>query len=105
MERRHVVGGVADAGVRQSGDDAIAVGRTRDEEVVDVARLVLRQVHELAEPKLRISRDSCAATFCPAVELLEEDAQERRLQLVEARVVADEVEVDLVARAVESENA
>src|SRR5205807_10126612 len=73
--------------------------------VIDVAVLVLRELHEVAEAKLGVARRSIAATAVPLVEMRQEEPEERRLQLVEARVVADEVEVGLVARAVERENA
>ncbi len=69
-----------------------------------MARLVGGKLHEVAEPELRVARGGLAAAARPLLELLEEQAQERGLELVEARVVADELEVDLVARAVEGEH-
>src|SRR5207302_430782 len=78
--------------------------RPADEQVVDVAGLVRRQVDELAEPELGIPRGGLAPATVPPVEMREEDAQHRRLHLVEARVVADEVEIGLVSRAVEGEH-
>ena len=86
---------------RQRRADRVALGRAADEEVVDVARLVLRDLHELAEAELGVAGRRSAARLVPARELRQEDAQERGLQLVEARVVADELEVRLVAGAVE----
>ena len=68
-----------------------------------MARLVLRDLDELAEPELGVAGGRGAARLVPAGELRQEDAQERGLQLVEARVVADELEVGLVLRAVEGE--
>ena len=68
-----------------------------------MARLVLRDLHELAETELRVASSGGATPFVPTRELRQEDAQERGLQLVEPRVVADEVEVLLVLRAVEGE--
>ena len=70
-----------------------------------MTRLVLRQLDEIAEAELGVPRGGFAAAAVPLVELRQEEAQERRLQLVEPRVVADEVEVGLVARAVEREHA
>ena len=70
-----------------------------------MAVLVLRQLDEIAETELGVARGRLAAAAVPLVEMRQEEAEERRLQLVEARVVADEVEVDLVARAVEREDA
>ena len=67
--------------------------------------LVLGQLDELAEPELRVPGRHLAAAAVPLVEMRQEDPQERRLQLVETRVVADEVEVGLVAGAVEREHA
>ena len=61
-----------------------------------MTRLVQGQLHELAEPQLRVARGGLASTTRPLLEVLEEDAEERRLKLVEPRVVADEVEVGLV---------
>ena len=68
-----------------------------------MARLVLRDLHELAEAELGVAGGRGAARLVPARELRQEDAQERGLQLVEPRVVADEVEGLLVLRAVERE--
>ena len=66
--------------------------------------LVLRQLARGAEPELRVARRRLTPQLDPAVELREEDAQDRGLQLVEARVVAEQLEVDLVARAVEAKH-
>ena len=103
VERRRVVRRGGDARLGERRADRVALARAADEEVVDVARLVLRQLHELAEPELGVARRRGAARLVPAGELRQEDAQERGLQLVEAGVVADEVEGRLVARAVEGE--
>jgi hypothetical protein len=105
VQRSRVIGRRADPCLAESGKDAVALRRTAYEEVVDVAGLVLRQVDELAEPELGVPRGSLAPAAVPRVELREEDAEERGLELVEARVVADEVELLLVARAVEREHA
>ena len=105
MQRRDVVRRRADACLDESRANPVARGRAADEEVVDVAVLVERQIDELAEAELGVPRGSLAATAVPLVEMRQEEAEERRLQLVEPRVVADEVEVDLVARAVEGEDA
>ena len=71
--------------------------------MVDVAGLVLRQLAGLAEPELRVAGGGLAPRGVPAVELGRKSAKRRRLELVEARVVADELELLLVARAVEAE--
>ena len=84
--------------------DAVALGRAADEQVVDVAGLVLRQLDELAEPELGVASGDLAPAAIPPVEVREEDAQHPRLQLVEAGVVTDEVELVLVARPVEREH-
>ena len=55
-----------------------------------------RQVDELAEPGVRIVAPRRAAPVGPAVEVRQLDAQDRRLQLVEAAVVADVLVGDLV---------
>ena len=68
-----------------------------------MARLVLRNLHELPEAELGVAGGRGAARLVPARELRQEDAQERGLQLVEPRVVTDEVELLLVLRAVERE--
>ena len=62
-----------------------------------MARLVLRQIDELAEPELGVPRSDLTPTAVPFVELRQEDAEKGSLELVESRVVADEVEVLLVA--------
>ena len=103
VERRRVVGRRRDAGLVERRADRVALARAADEEVVDVARLVLRDLHELAEAELGVAGGRGAARLVPARELRQEDAQERGLQLVEPRVVTDEVEVLLVLRAVERE--
>ena len=55
-------------------------------------------------PGLLVVRGRRAATVGPAVEVGQLDAQDRRLQLVQARVVADLLVADLVARAVEAQH-
>ena len=105
MQGRDVIGGGADAGFDERFANPIARGRAADEEVVDVTVLVLRKLDEIAETELRVPRRRLAAAAIPLVEMGQEETEERRLQLVEARVVSDEVEVGLVARAVEREDA
>jgi hypothetical protein len=105
MQRRQVVRRAADLRLAQRGDDRVAVGRTADEQVVDVSGLVLGRRHEVAEPEVAVALGRLAAQARPVVEVPQEDAQHRGLDLVEPRVVADVVEVDLVARAVEPEPA
>ena len=73
--------------------------------MVDVAGLVGGQLAELAEAELLVARGRLAARGVPAVDLAEEEAQHGGLQLVEPRVVADRLEVLLVARAVEAQHA
>ena len=70
-----------------------------------MAGLVRRQLAELAEPELLVARRGLAAEARPLVQLPQEDPQGSSLQLVEAGVVADELEVDLVAGAVEAQQA
>ena len=72
--------------------------------MVDVARLVGRELAQLAEPELLVARSRLAARAVPAVDLAEEEAQHRRLELVQARVVADRLEILLLARAVEAQD-
>ena len=62
------------------------------------------QLDELAEPQLGVPRGSLAALRVPAVEVLEEEPQRGRLQLVQPRVRADVLEVALVAGAVEAQH-
>jgi hypothetical protein len=104
VQRRQVVLGIADPGVAERGADAVPLRRAADEQVVDVARLVGRHVDELAETELAVAGGSLAPLRRPAVELGEEDAQRRGLELVEARVVADELERLLRLRAVEAQH-
>jgi hypothetical protein len=104
MERGRVIDRAADLRLLQRRTDAVAFGRATDEEVIHVSGLVLGQLARLAQPQLRIPRGSLATRSNPPVELAEEDAQHRCLDLVEARVVTDHLEVDLVARAVEPQH-
>jgi hypothetical protein len=67
--------------------------------------LVLRQIAGVAEAELGVARGRLAPLRDPRVELGQEDPQDGGLQLVEARVVAEQLEVDLVAGAVEAEHA
>src|SRR5206468_3624707 len=61
--------------------------------------------HELAEPSLLVVVARLPAPGGPSVEMWQLYAHDRRLQLVQARVVAELLVVDLVARAVEAQNA
>src|SRR5439155_5232861 len=63
-----------------------------------------RQLAELAEPQLRVARRGLAPKLRPRTEPAEEDAEHGGLQLVQARVVANELKVHLVARAVETKH-
>src|SRR4051795_2583797 len=103
VERRRVVRRRRDSRLAQRRADRVALARPADEEVVDVARLIQRNLHELAEAQLGVPGRRSAPRLVPACELRQEDAQERGLQLVEARVVSDELEVGLVLGAVEGE--
>jgi hypothetical protein len=105
VQRRRVVRGAADSCLVERGADAVAPGRAHDEEVVDVAAVVGRQLDEVAEPELGVASGRLAPQTIPLRYVGQHHAQPRRLQLVEARVVADELEVALVARAVEAEQA
>src|SRR3954451_6357716 len=64
-----------------------------------------RQRRQLAEPGLRVPLADVAAVRRPALELGQLHAQDRGLQLVEARVVAHVLVGDLVPRAVEAQHA
>jgi len=105
VQRRRVVHRAPDCCFFQRRANAVAFGGTADEQVVDVTGLVLGQVTGSAQAELGIARSSLPALRDPAVELGEEDAQHAGLQLVEARVVADELEVNLVTRTVEPQHA
>ncbi len=63
----------------------------------DVPGLVLGQLDELPEAQVRVPRRRPAPGVVPAVDLGEKEAQGGSLQLVEARVVADELEGLLVS--------
>ena len=58
-----------------------------------MAGLVLGDLDELAEPELAVAVGGFAAHARPLVEVAQEDAQERGLQLVEPRVVPDSSKV------------
>src|SRR5207248_9163831 len=73
--------------------------------VVDVRAVVCRQLDELAEAEVGIAGGSRGPKAVPLRKALEEEAKHGRLQLVEARVVADQLEVDLGSRAVEAKQA
>jgi hypothetical protein len=97
VERRRVVRHRADLGLAQPRYDRVALRRAADEEVIDVSRLVGRQLDQVAEAEFGVARGGLPPPARPLVEVLEEEPQERRLELVEPRVVADELEVALVA--------
>src|SRR5215204_5236078 len=82
--------------------NAVALGRADDEDVVDVPRLVLGQLADLAEPKLPIAGGRLAAEPVPLVQMRQEEPEHRGLELVEPRVVTDELELLLRLRAVEA---
>ena len=64
-----------------------------------------RRGHVPLDAGLRIRLRGGAPAVGPAVELGQQHAQDRRLQLVEAGVVADVLERLLVARAMEAQRA
>src|SRR5919204_627720 len=97
------IDGASDSRLSEGRADAIPLGRAADEEVIDVAGLVFRKVAGGAETELRIARSGLAPKPDPSIELAKEDAQDRRVDLVEARVVAEQLEVDLVPRAMKVE--
>ncbi len=66
VQRRRVVGRGGDARLGERGADAVALRRAADEEVVDVAGLVLRQLDELAEAELGVACGRLAAAAVPA---------------------------------------
>src|ERR1051326_2898678 len=61
VERRRVVDAGADPGLAERRPHAVTLRRAADEHVVDVARIVLWQLDELAEPELRVARRRLAA--------------------------------------------
>jgi hypothetical protein len=69
-----------------------------------VTRLVLRDLDELAQAELGIAGGRLTPPPRPLLEVRQEQAQEGRLELVEAGVVAHELEVVLVARTMEGEH-
>ena len=71
--------------------------------VVDVAGLVVRRLDETRE-QLGVARGGLAALRVPRFDVAQEDPQERRLERVEARVVADVLELLLRPRAVEAQH-
>src|SRR5207302_6907836 len=58
---------------------------------------------ELTQTELLVAGGGLTAGAVPAVQLAEEQPQHRSLELVEARVVADRLEVLLLARAVKAQ--
>ena len=84
--------------------EPVALGRADAIHVVDVARLVDRRLDETVE-QLGVARGRLAALRVPVVDVPQEDAQERRLHRVEARVVADVEELLLRCGAVEAQHA
>ena len=70
-----------------------------------MAGLVDRHLADLAEPELAVAVGGLAAQRRPAVELAQEDAQRRGLDLVEPRVGSHVLEDPLGLRAVEAQHA
>jgi hypothetical protein len=100
-----VVDLVADPGLLQRARERVH-GLVADHVQVPrriAARGGLRQPHELAEPGPFVVRGGGAAAVAPGVEVRQLDPQDRGLQLVEARVVPDELERALVLGAVEAQ--
>src|SRR6266545_1113485 len=97
MERRVVIRLRGDARRGQVLRDPVALRRADDVDVVDVTRIVLGQVTDLAQAERGISGGRLAPRAIPFLEMREEDAKERSLELVEPRVVADELELLLLA--------
>ena len=89
MTRRHVVRGRGDSRLGEPRSDPLPIGRAHDEHVVDVARLVERQLDGLAETQLGVARGRLPPAGVPAGEMRQEDAQGRGLDGVEPRVRAD----------------
>jgi hypothetical protein len=78
--------------------------RPDDVHVVHVARFVLGQLTELVETELPIVGRGFPPEQVPAVELRQKDAESSRLDLVQPRVVADELEPLLVPGTVEAQH-
>ena len=106
VQRRRVVGGAGHAGGLEGGGDFVAPLAARHVEVVDVSKALGhgRAAHVGRQAGVVPGRH-LGAPRVPAVDPGEADPQHRRLDLVEARVEADVVEVHLVAAAVEAQQA
>src|SRR5262249_12248629 len=101
VERRIVVRARGDLGGCEMLADPVTLRRADDVDVVDVTRLVLGQVAYLAEPELRVARRGLAPQPVPLLDVRQKQPRRSGLELVEPRVVADELEVLLRLRAVE----
>src|ERR671918_520137 len=64
-----------------------------------------RRENYAGETRVGVATAGLPATFRPGVQLREEDAEERRLQLVQARIDPDGLERALVPRAVRAQQA
>jgi hypothetical protein len=104
MERRHVVRGTRDLRAPQGLGDLGPARRADDVQVVDVTRLVGRELDVLAETELRHTWLRLRVGRVPSGETRQEDAEHRGLYGVETGVRADELEGPLVAGAVEAEH-
>ena len=93
VDRGAVVAAVADVGGGEGGLEGRHLGAAHDVQVPCglAARDRARERHERAEAGGLVVGAGRPASGRPGLELLELDAQDRRLQLVEARVVADEL--------------
>ena len=105
VQRRRVVRRAADAREAQRRLDALPLRAADDVHVVHVAGLVAWQLAGLTQAEARVAEGGGTARGVRVVEPLEEEPQRRGLELVEARVVAHELERLLVLRAVEAQQA
>ena len=105
VQRGHVVGRGGDAGVLQRRCDRRALRGADDVHVVDVARVVERQLDMVAEAELRVAGGRLPTAVVPPGEVGQKDPQRRGLDGVEPRVRPDQLERLLVARAVEAKHA
>jgi hypothetical protein len=69
VQRGDVVRRAADLGLAELCDDPVALGRTANDQVVDVAGLVFGHLHELAEPELGVARRRLTTCLRPSGEV------------------------------------
>src|SRR5919108_5164527 len=103
--RQPVVRLVADPTGLERRRQLVGPGVADDVEVPGGLAARAREVDQLAQARRLVVGGGAPAALGPAVEVRELDPQDRRLELVEPGVVADQLEGLLVARAVEAQHA